>query len=265
MPLSFAAITPHSPLLIPSIGKNNLSRLEKTNNSYKKIGRFLAEENIETLVIISPHGGPNEKKIALNASPKISVNFEEFGDFSSKTETETDLETAEAIRLSLLESNSVIAINKVVPDFGSGVPAYLLLKEFKKLEVVLVNTSLLDENEHFKIGTAIGKSLEESGKRIAVTASADLSHCLDKKSPAGYSPKGQKFDLRLLDLIREKRIDDLIGLDEKIIDEAKTCGLKPIMTLFGALSGAGADWEMVTSTYEAPFGIGYLTASLKIK
>jgi aromatic ring-opening dioxygenase LigB subunit len=60
-------------------------------------------------------------------------------------------------------------------------------------------------------------------------------------------------------------VDDILNLDENIIKEAKPCGLGAISMLFGVLSGAQADWDMITSTYEAPFGIGYLTASLGIK
>jgi aromatic ring-opening dioxygenase LigB subunit len=265
MPLSFAAIAPHSPLLISSIAKENHSRLEKTLNSYKKAESFIAAQKTETIIILSPHGKTENDQLTLNLAPKLSINFEEFGDFSSKSEIETDLETAEAIRQELLEKTCLKATNQKVPDFGAGVPLYLLTKNQKNLEAVIINSSTQGIKQHFEIGTVIGKILEKSKKNISLIASADLSHCLNKKSPAGYSPKGQKFDLRLMDLINEKRIDDLLNLDEKTIEEAKSCGLKTILLLFGILFGAGADWKMATSTYEAPFGIGYLTASLEIK
>lgn len=265
MPLQFAAITPHSPILVPTIGKDNLARLAKTMNSYKKIGDFLSEQQIETTIIFSPHGSVKEDVFTMNVAPELNVNFEEFGDFSSKTKVGNDLETAEYIRDAFLENGKMKAANEKNLDFGAGVPSFLLFKDSKTVEIVPIKSSGLSLREHFEAGIAIGKILEKSTKKIAVIASSDLSHRLTKHSPAGYSPKGQKFDLRLVDLVHEKRIDDLLSLDEKTITEVKTCGLKTILMLFGTLYGAGADWEMLTSTYEAPFGVGYLTASLGIK
>lgn len=265
MPLRFAAIAPHSPILIPTIGKDNLTRLTKTLNSYKKIGEFLVESKIETAIILSPHGPVQENLFSLNLAPQLTVNFEEFGDFSSKTEIDSDPEISENIRESFLESGKMKAVNEKILDFGAGVPSFLLFKEKKGVEIIPINSSGLSLQEHFEAGVAIGKILEKSAKKIAVIASSDLSHRLNKHSPAGYSPKAQKFDMRLVDLIHEKRIDDLLGLEEKTVEDAKTCGLKTIVMLFGTLYGAGADWEMLTSTYEAPFGVGYLTASLGMK
>lgn len=43
MSLIFAAITPHSPVLIPAIGKDNLSRLEATRNAYAKLADELSD------------------------------------------------------------------------------------------------------------------------------------------------------------------------------------------------------------------------------
>jgi MEMO1 family protein len=265
MPLSFAAITPHSPILVPTIGKDNSSRLSKTINSYRKIGESLSLTKTETLIIISPHGKKEGKKIGLNAAPDLNINFEEFGDFSSKTKVKTDLRTTELIRSAFLEDGRLKALNQPKLDFGSGVPIFTLLTEKKNIEIVSINSSRLSAKDHFEIGTALGQALEGVKKNLAVIASADLSHRLEKRSPAGFSPKGQKFDLRILDLIHEKRIEDLLALDENLISEAKPCGLKTILMLFGILYGAGADWEMTSSTYEAPFGVGYLTASLGIK
>jgi aromatic ring-opening dioxygenase LigB subunit len=264
MPLRFAAITPHSPILVPTIGKENWQRAEKTLNSYQKIQEGLLNTKTDVLIVISPHGSNNDK-LLLNACPEIIINFEEFGDFSSKTKIKTDLTISEKIRASLLELEKIEIINRPVADFGSGVPIFLLSGEFRDLRVVCVNSSSLPIRDHFEIATIIGKELEKQKKNIAVIASCDLSHCLNKKSPGGYSPKGQKFDLRLMNLIYEKRMDDLIGLDEKNIDEASPCGINAIIMLFGILYGAGANWEMSSSTYESPFGVGFLTASLDIK
>jgi len=49
MPLEQAAIVPHPPILIPSIGKENQSLLSKTITSYSKLEESLKNNKIETL------------------------------------------------------------------------------------------------------------------------------------------------------------------------------------------------------------------------
>ena len=66
MPIKLAAIVPHPPVLIPSIGKENLLQLEKTRSSYTKIGEALAEEKIETIILISSHGPADGKNFNIN-------------------------------------------------------------------------------------------------------------------------------------------------------------------------------------------------------
>ncbi len=229
------------------------------------MGELLSSVETDAVMIISPHGKKEGPKIGLWVAPELKVNFEEFGDFSSKIDIANDLAVAETIRSSLLESESLKAINGPVMNFGFGVPAFLLLKDKKDVKAISINSSSATAKEHFEIGAIIGKALEKEKKNIGIVASCDLSHRLTKSSPAGFSPKGQKFDLRVIDLIHEKRIEDLLNIDDKLVEEAKPCGLKPIMMLFGILYGAGADWEMSSSTYESPFGVGYLTALLPTK
>src|SRR5262245_47834651 len=51
----FAAIVPHSPLLLPSIGKDKSEALAKTIAAYKEIEEALYLSKAETIVMISPH------------------------------------------------------------------------------------------------------------------------------------------------------------------------------------------------------------------
>ena len=56
MSIVFAAITPHAPVLIPEIGKENLKKLTKTEAALKKLEQELYAAKPESLVVISPHG-----------------------------------------------------------------------------------------------------------------------------------------------------------------------------------------------------------------
>ena len=104
--------------------------------------------------------------------------------------------------------------------------------------------------------------LSEKNKKIAVIASGDLSHCVTKDAPAGYSPRGKEFDEKLVELITNKNITGILKIDQGLIEEAGECGLRSIMILLGLLERINYTPEILS--YEAPFGVGYLVANFKL-
>ncbi len=262
MPIRLAAIVPHPIILIPSIGKENLFQLEKTQNFYQKIGEEIRQNKIKSIFIISSHGKAENDFFSLDAAKEFSINFEEFGDFSSNSSVGGDLDLTQNIRE---EMETIVGIKtnyKKVLDFGCGVPLFRLCLD-KDTEVSPFHTSGKTITEHFFVGEKIGQILKKEKRKIAIIASGDLSPRLTKNSPAGYSPKGAKFDQRLIELLQNKKIEEIINFDEATISEAGPCGLKPIAVLLGILSSAEIGWNMENFVYEAPFGVGYLTTLLK--
>ncbi len=56
MPVSFAIIAPHPPLLLPSVGKKeDREKVEKTIKSLQRAGKELQESRVEKILISSPH------------------------------------------------------------------------------------------------------------------------------------------------------------------------------------------------------------------
>lgn len=261
MSLKLAAIVPHPPLLIPSIGKENILRLEKTKSAYTRLEEALSKEKIETIVIISSHGPIRPAVWSINISDEFEINFEEFGNFSDKMKISGDLELAQNIREDLIERNDVQAINELVLDHGCGVPLYSLLQNLKNISIVPVYISGAGLKDHFELGSLMARQIKKGRKKIALIASGDLSHVLAKNSPAGYSRNGAKFDQKLTELLQEKKIEEMLALDEELVAEAKPCGLKAIALSLGILSKIG--YEIQSASYEAPFGVGYLSMIIK--
>ena len=61
MKISFAALVPHSPLLIPEIAKDNYRLISKTTAAYDKLAGELTKTNPETIIVITPHARAMEK------------------------------------------------------------------------------------------------------------------------------------------------------------------------------------------------------------
>ena len=98
--------------------------------------------------------------------------------------------------------------------------------------------------------------------RIAIIASADLSHKLSKDSPSGFDPEGPKFDQTIQDAIVSRDMTKLLSIDQTQLEKSAQCGYRPIVTLLGALDGMNVNVKVLA--YEAPFGVGYLTVRFDI-
>lgn len=265
MPLVFASITPHPPIIIPEIGQGNLHKVQKTIQAFLQLEKQLIEAQPDTLVIISPHGPVELECFNILGNPILSGDFGQFGHATIHLEFRNDLELAQKLQkaasrqkipLFLIESGHL--------DHGMLVPLfYLASGKLDNLPLVAMGFSFLPYQVHFELGKILGKAFIDDKKRIALIASGDLSHRLTPEAPAGYSEKGKIFDEKLIASIKKKQIDALLKMDSNLIEEAGECGLRSIIILLGALSHF--DFQPEIYSYEGPFGVGYLVAGFKIK
>ena len=262
MPIVFSAIVPHAPILIPAIGKENLDQIKKTQSSYQELEQDLYASAPDSIIIISPHGLIQPGAFTINSSPEFKINFENFGDFTTTMELPGDIGLAYKIKENLETKAPLQLITEEILDHGTGVPLYLLTKNIKSIKIIPLYYSGLDLKAHFEFGQLLKRELLVSKERIAVIASGDLSHKLTKNAPAGYSPKAAKFDKKLIEYLKNEKAQDILSLNETLIVEAGECGLKSIIILLGILDGIQYTPEMLS--YEAPFGVGYLTMNFKL-
>jgi aromatic ring-opening dioxygenase LigB subunit len=262
MSIVFSCIVPHSPFLIPAIGKENLERLKATQNAYKKLEENLYSSKAETIVIISPHGHTLSDSFSMNLSPEFSGNFEEFGDFSTKINLSGDVGLAHKIRENLETKAPLQLMSEPNLDYGSSIPLYLLTEHLPNIKIIPIYYSGLDMETHFNFGHLLKREFIYNQQRVAVVASGDLSHKLTKDAPAGYSAKAQKFDKKIIDLLLKRKNQDLVNIKKSLLEEVAECGLKSIVMLAGVLDDMKYAPELLS--YEAPFGVGYLTMNFKL-
>jgi len=261
MSIVFSAIVPHPPILIPRIGKENLERLKSTVNAFNKLKEEINKKNVETILIISPHGLVYDDAFSMNLNPDFSANFKNFGDFSTQASWPGDIGLTHQIREALETKAPLQLISETNLDHGISVPLFLLT-EGLEIKIIPLNYSGLSNKEHFEFGELLRRELQIKKRRIAVIASGDLSHSITKDAPAGYSPKGKKFDKKLVEILQSNKGEDLLKLDEDLIKDAHECGLKSILIQQGILSAINAEPHLLS--YEAPFGVGYLVMNFKL-
>ncbi len=262
MPIIFSAITPHSPILIPSIGKENLSRLKATKSAMEKLEEDLRANDPDTILVISPHGLTQQDAFTINLNPEFEANFEEFGDFTTKLRFNGDVGLTYKIRERLETKAPLQLISEPNLDYGSSIPLSLLTGKLPDVKIIPLHYCGLDLQAHFKFGQLLKREFMVSNNKTAIIASGDLSHRLSKDAPAGYSPKGKKFDKKIIDYLAKRKTAELLEMDRHLIAEAGECGLKSIVILLGILGGINYEPKMLS--YEAPFGVGYLVMNFKI-
>ncbi len=262
MSIVFSAIVPHPPILIPSIGKENLARLNKTAEAYKKLEDDLYVAQPDVLFIISPHGPVQNKTFTLNLCDIFDLNFREFGEYSTNLKIKGEIILAHKIREYAETKAPVQMLSQPDLDHGVSVPVFLLTKNLPNIKIIPLYYSGLSFEAHYNFGKLLKRELILTKKRVAIIASGDLSHRLTKESPAGYSSKGKKFDKKLTEYIADNQLNKILKINPDFAIEAGECGLRSILILLGIIGET--NYTPQPLSYEAPFGVGYAVINFKI-
>lgn len=257
------AITPHSPLLIPRIGKEKRELLAATIKAYEALSERLYALNVETIVLISPHAPSYPDAFSANISESYVGTLKAFGDHETSIRLPSDILVLDRIQRAI-RSHTDIAFKLSTSeelDYACAVPLLLLNRTVANTCIVPISPSLLSARAHAEFGAALKDVLHESNKRIAIIASADLSHKLNQDAPGGFSVEGPAFDATIRSKIASMDIEGLIAMDQEAVEAAGQCGYRPILMLLGIL--AGMNVEIKELCYESPFGVGYLTETIE--
>lgn len=263
MKISFAAIVPHSPLLIPEIAKDNYRLISKTSSAYDKLTAELNILKPKTILIITHNTNNSEKNFLFNSSPEVTTDFSELGFLANGKKIKSDLVLLQKLKENLRPEFPIQLYSSEKLDYASSIPLQILAKDLPQVRIIHLSYSDGSLEDQVNFGRAIGKIIKDWPENIAVIASGDLSHRLKKTSPAGYSSKGPKFDNKLIEFLNsEDPINNLLKIDENLIRGAAECGLKSILITLGILEGADTEINPQGLAYQTELGIGYLTMRL---
>lgn len=257
----FSAIVPHSPLLLPDIGKTHGKKLTQTVAALADIEQRLYVTRPDTICVISPHGQVLGDAFGINLSAQYATSFKDFGDFKTSKTFRSDFMLIDRIQRAIRKDVPLALHSDETLDYGFGVPLHLLTAHLANPTVIPVTTSGLDLKAHFEFGKAMRDEMLNSNKRVAVIASADLAHSLTKDAPGGFSPRGAEFDAKIQELLAQRNVPGLLQVDPTLCAEAKECGLRAILIALGLLDGI--DYTARVLSYEGPLGIGYLVSHLQ--
>jgi aromatic ring-opening dioxygenase LigB subunit len=265
MAILMSALTPHPPLAIPQIGRENRELVRNTIESMEELAREIEAKKPDLLITISPHGPVFADAISILdleelegdfadfACPEVKIQFRTEEGFIKKLKENAGREGIEVITLT--EADLARYRYPARLDHGVMVPLYFILNTGLDVPVIPITMGLLEYEKLFRFGGVIEKTVEGLGLNAIIIASGDLSHRLKPGAPAGYNPYGEKFDQELIDLLRKREYRAVLEMDPLVIEKAGECGLRPIIIMLGAI--ARRNFSSEVKSYEGPFGVGY--------
>lgn len=263
--LNKAYIVPHPPLILPEIGKGKEKLIQNTVNAYRMIAHDIASSNIQTIIIISSHAPSYEDYIQISSGVSATGDFSMFHVEEARMKVFYD---EEVIQLICEEAESeeipagILGIQDNKLDHGTMIPLSFILEEYDAFKVVRIGVSNLSRNTHIAFGNCLRRAIEFSGKNTAVIVSGDLSHRLQESGIYGFHPMGPVFDKQVCDIVKSNNYEQFLNIDEYVVKESANCIYPSLLMLYGILQGYPFDSQFLS--YEHPFGVGYLTAMIRI-
>lgn len=272
MNTKYILFSPHPPIIIPEIGNGMEIKAVKTIEGMKKLAALVDQIQPDVILFITPHGNAFRNGTCLLYEDEIYGDFTMFGNSSISFKKSINKELTSLINENLEKEDfiSILLDNKLAKqyncnvqlDHGVLVPMYYIDKVYSDYEIVHITPGFTSFEENYRIGIGIQKVLKDLDKRCVVIASGDLSHCLSNDGPYEFHRNGKKFDEMVCSSIERKDVLSLVTMNTSFVETAGQCGLRSFLMGLGLSDGFAFESNIIS--YEGPFGVGYMTGSVKI-
>ncbi len=272
MSLVFAAIAPHGTLAVPDTPDARIPGSQHTQAAMEELGRRFDAARPDATIVLTPHNVHVDGHFAVVLAGALAGTLADWDAPSVQLSCPVDLDLAADVVVGLHDASiPVVGVSfgandpgaATAPlDWGALIPLWVMGGRAEPPVPAVVVSPARDRpfEEHVRAGATIWLAAEASGKRVALIASADHGHAHDKEGPYGYDPAAKEYDDRVVELVRDDRLGDLVELDGDLVERAKADSFWQMLMLHGAL-GADGGWRGELLSYEAPTYFGMLCAA----
>lgn len=259
MPLIAAAVLPHAPLLVPGVGREHRAQLQRTLDAGAQLAAELYALQPQLLVVLTPHGTVTQRSFFVNVAESFALDLTAFGDLDDDLRARGAPEFAYRLKRGAERHHLPITLGTAPSDYGCSVPLRALTPCLTSARVVGLSPTDLPRETIRAFGQVVETVCTDDRLRVAVVASIELSHRAGTAAPAGATTAGQTYDRTVVAAIRQGDVEAAAqAFNPNLTNDVISCA-PPILAL---LSGVLARRDIRPSilTYEAPFGVGELTA-----
>ena len=251
-------MVPHPPMIVPDIGRGSEAQVAATTAAYERVADEIAALAPETIVITSPHSIMYADYFHISPGRSASGSFAGFRAPGVRFNEDYDTELVREIcRLADKEDFPAGTMGERDKDLDHGtmVPLWFIRNKYKGGKIVRIGLSGLPLIDHYRLGMMIREAAENTGRRIVMVASGDLSHKLQEYGLYGYVPEGPEYDERIMDVMGRAAFGELLDFDSTFCDKAAECGHRSFVIMGGAFDGTAVKAERLV--HQDVTGVGY--------
>jgi len=273
MPIVFAGIAPHGDEIIPVLHREMDEKCRRLMEAMKDFAKELMKQDPEVIIIATPHNLRITEHIGIITTSYGEGEFRtEYGSIHIRIPCDQELarkiyEKAKKAELPVVGVNYGVASGKlstITLDWGVLIPLWFIKEEYgrwnRELPPIIIITPSREVpwETLVKLGEVIVDTIEEANKKVAFIASADHAHTHDPRGPYGYSDAAKILDEKIITMIKNEKLEELLELDKELIEKAKPDSIWQLLILHGILKRAKL--KLSALTYECPTYFGMLVA-----
>ncbi|GLV13366.1 extradiol dioxygenase [Alicyclobacillus hesperidum] len=275
----FACITPHGLPILKELAGDEPHLMAKTRASMEKLGQQMRAEEVDVIVVITPHGLRADNQFTIAASSFMEGELSELTVAQMVGNTRLDVgervhmrrvvdqafaraigvaSNSASLPMAVINFATQKGVFSTLPlDWGSLIP----LSFMPDMPIVVVNSARSRTyQEHIRLGEQIARVATSMGRRIAIIASCDWSHTHDPSGPYGWHPDAAVLDDSVVACISRGDLEELMQFSEEIIENAKPDGIWQALVLAGAVPPSARRPRLLS--YERPTYFGMICARM---
>lgn len=270
--ISGAYLFPHPPIIVEEVGQGGEKDAKKTVDGVKKLAKDIKDKKPSTIIIVTPHGPLFRDAISISAEEKLEGSFANFGRRDVSFRFKNNLELLEKILYETGKEDITMApideefaidyrISKEI-DHGALVPLYFVNNEYDDYKLIHITYSLFPPKKLYQFGKILQRIVLESSEEVVFIASGDLSHKLSDDGPYTFSPYGEEYDKKIVELFDKGDFESIVSFDLDLVEKAGECALRSLIIMAGFLDSYIIETQVLS--YEGPFGVGYCTGKVDV-
>lgn len=240
----------------------------------RSLAQKISKAEPDTIVLASPHNLRLWENIAVVTAESSSGSLKGSSRKSVSLRARCDRRFAEKViresrkaRLPVVGANYGTAggpASDMNMDWGTLVPLWFVFhgKRAAPKIVIVTPSREIPLRFNFRFGQLLGRLFQkEKRKRFVFIASADQAHAHLRSGPYGFNPAAAKYDNIVVNRIGENRIDKVMSLRSRFVEDAKPDSLWQMTILAGVTDIVPSMSKLLS--YEVPTYYGMACAEFE--